>query len=357
MSYKESDKSSDAALSCRLPSHVKSSVRLGHGSGGRLMSDLIEKVFLNRLWDSRLGPPDDATVVTMGNGPSIAVTTDSYVVQPIFFPGGDIGSLAIHGTINDLAVRGAIPRYITAAFILEEGLLIADLQRIVDSMSEACRLSDVTFIAGDTKVVNKGAGDQIFITTTGIGQVFADPVPASNKARPGDVILVSGELGLHGTAIMCAREGLELETDITSDSAPLHTLVASMFLASKQIHCLRDVTRGGLASVLNEIAHDSQVGMEIREKDIPVNGQVKSVCELLGLDPYYVACEGRLVAVVDELSADSVLQAMRAHPEGVNAAAVGRVVAEHSGRVVCVSQIGGKRIVDKLSGEQLPRIC
>lgn len=275
-----------------------------------------------------------------------------------FFPGGDIGSLAVHGTVNDLAMRGAQPLFIAAAFILEEGLSIDDLNKIVSSVRDACLQSDVKLIAADTKVVNKGAADQIFITTTGFGIVDKLPAPAANRAQPGDsIIIISGDIGRHGIAVMSCREGLNLETAILSDSSPLHKIVQTILSQSSNVHCLRDVTRGGLASVLNELATASSVGIQIEETAIPVHSEVRAVCELLGLDPLYVACEGRLVTIVPADEAEQVLQNMRELSGAESAAIIGTVVSEHPGRVVLRCLVGGNRILDKLSGEQLPRIC
>ncbi len=321
-----------------------------------MSSDLIEDVFLPRLKSSQLLELDDAALLKVG-GQCLAMTTDSYVVSPIFFPGGDIGSLAVHGTVNDLSMRGARPLFISAAFILEEGFPIEELTRIVDSLASACAKANITLVAADTKVVGKGAVDKIFITTTGIGIVEQIPAPAANRAEPGDIVIVSGDIGRHGMAIMTAREELEIETDLVSDSAPLHDLVENMLGAGSNIHCMRDITRGGLASVLNELAHSSNVGIDIQEDLIPVNPQVKAICELLGLDPLYVACEGRLVAIAAEQDVESILKIMNKHELGKDALAIGKITVEHPQRVVLRSTVGGNRILDKLSGEQLPRIC
>jgi hydrogenase expression/formation protein HypE len=316
---------------------------------------LLETVFFKHL-----GMPaefrDDAAIVQIGSE-RIAITTDSYVVQPIEFPGANIGELAIYGTINDIAMRGAMPTHITAAFILEEGLPLEQLDIIVESMAKACSDGDVMFTAGDTKVVNKGSGDKIFITTTGIGRVLTQDPPGCTKAKPGDVILVNGDLGMHGTAVMCARESLKLDLELHSDCAPLHTLVGAILEAGSDVHCFRDITRGGLATVLNELATSSNVGMDIREADVPVNAQVRSVCELLGLDPFYVACEGRMICIAPPETVEIIMKTMQAHELGRNAAIIGTVTDQHRGKVLCETQIGGRRILDKLSGEQLPRIC
>lgn len=344
-----------AALSCRLSINSQGSIRLGHGSGGKMSEALINNLFLPILGNTHLNELDDAAVVEAGQS-KIALTTDAYVVNPIFFPGGDIGSLAVHGTVNDLSMRGARPLYLTASFILEEGLPFATLERIVRSFKEAAEKAEVQLVAADTKVVNRGAADQIFITTTGIGLIEQTP-PSANSARPGDVIIISGELAQHGMAIMCAREGLELETELLSDSAALNDLVLAILASSKHVHCMRDLTRGGLASAANELAQSSQVGIEFDETAIPIHPQARAVCELLGLDPLYVACEGRFLAIVDPQDAHNILQVMQKHPLGKNAQIAGTVVDEHKGVVILKSTVGGKRILDKLSGEQLPRIC
>lgn len=343
-------------MSCPVAPSTGTFIRLGHGSGGKMSSDLIENVFLPRLHNPILNGLDDAALLKINNQ-QIAMTTDSYVVSPIFFPGGDIGSLAVHGTINDLAMRGAQPLYLCAAFILEEGFSIEDLQRIVDSMSAACQQCNVALVAADTKVVGKGAVDKVFITTTGIGIVSAASVPSADRAVEGDTIIVSGDLGRHGVAIMVARENLDIETDIVSDSAAVHELVKELIDSKASIHCMRDITRGGLASILNELAGSSDVGFDIDESKIPIDPQVNAICELLGLDPLYVACEGRFVAIVPDECAEKVLELMKQSPIAKDAAAIGAVVSAHRKRVVLRSSIGGNRILDKLTGEQLPRIC
>lgn len=329
---------------------------LGHGSGGKLTQDLVEKLFLPNFRNDYLSQLNDQAVLEL-NGSRIAFTTDSFVVTPIFFPGGDIGSLAVNGTVNDLAMSGASPRFIAVAFILEEGLAADDLVRVVESMRQAAAEANVLLVTGDTKVVNRGKGDQVFITTTGLGTLERPVIISADQARPGDCILLSGNIGDHGMAIMSQREGLEFEGPIESDTAPLHSLVAAMLEASEQIHCLRDPTRGGVATVLNEIAARSQVGMELDGRSIPVRESVKGACEILGLDPLYVANEGKLVAVVAPKAADAVLHRMRAHPLGHDACCIGKVVAEHPRRVLLKTEIGGSRILDVMMGEPLPRIC
>lgn len=342
--------------SCPMPHANDNVIRLGHGSGGSMSSQLLNDIFLPALGNDILNQLDDAAIVQINNT-QLAFTIDSYVVNPIFFPGGDIGSLSIHGTVNDLSTRGAKPVSIAGSFVLEEGLPLEDLNKIVNSMQDACRKANIKFVTGDTKVVNKGAADKIFITTCGLGIITHKFPPAANKAQAGDKIIVSGEIGMHGAAIMCARESFDLETTITSDSAPLNELVQSMLNHSNSVHCLRDITRGGLASVLNELASASNVGIEIDEKLIPVDEQVSSICALLGLDPLYVACEGRLLAIIAEEQAEDILEIMQKDPLGKKAQIIGSVCQDHPNRVVMKSKIGGRRIVDKLTGEQLPRIC
>jgi hydrogenase expression/formation protein HypE len=352
---------------CPLPIFEHKQIVLGHGSGGKLTAELIEKIFLPAFANPVLDRLDDQAVVEI-NGSRLAFTTDSFVVTPLFFPGGDIGRLAINGTVNDLAMSGARPLYLSAAFILEEGLATEDLRRIVESMSSAAQDAGVQLVTGDTKVVNRGKGDKVFITTTGIG-VIDKPVHISAKrAQAGDQIIVSGYIGDHGMAIMSQRENLEFEGAIESDCAPLHGLVAAMLGASQSsdgnsmnqsgaIHCLRDPTRGGIATTLNEIATRSGVGMKLVEQAIPVRETVKGACEILGLDPLYVANEGKLVAIVAREAASTVLQRMREHPLGTEAAIIGEVVAEHRGMVLMKTEIGGTRVLDVMFGEQLPRIC
>ena len=331
-------------------------LQLGHGSGGRLTAELLESVFLPAYSNPLLAKLNDQAVFSI-NGARLAFTTDSFVVKPLFFPGGDIGKLAINGTVNDLAMGGARPLYLSASFVLEEGFPIAELQRVVASMAEAARQAGVEIVTGDTKVVERGHGDGVYINTSGVGVIEHSLRLSSEQARAGDKILVSGPVGDHGMAVMARREGLEFDTPIESDTAPLHELVAAMLAASVGIRCLRDPTRGGLATTLNEIAKSSSVGMVLDETAIPIREPVAGLCELLGLDPLYVACEGRLVAIVPAEDADTLLEAMRSHPLGEEAVVVGDVVAEHPSTVVMRTCVGGTRIVDVLSGEQLPRIC
>jgi hydrogenase expression/formation protein HypE len=346
----------EAFSACPTPLGRYDRIVLGHGSGGRLTADLVGRLFMPAFRNEVLAALEDQATVRL-DGVRLALTTDAFVVRPIFFPGGDIGRLAVHGTVNDLAVGGAEPRFLAAAFILEEGLAMADLERIVGSMRRACAEAGVTLVTGDTKVVDHGKGDQVFITTTGIGVVPEGRTLSIAAARPGDRVLVSGPLGDHGIAIMSVREGLEFETVLESDSAPLTALVRAMLAAGPGIRGMRDPTRGGLASALNELAAASGVGVELTEAAIPLRPEVRSACELLGLDPLYVASEGKLVAVVPEAEADRVLAAMRSHPLGREAAVVGEIVARHPGLVTMQSLVGGERIVTMLAGEQLPRIC
>lgn len=331
-------------------------IQLGHGSGGRLTAELIENVFLPAYSNPLLAKLNDQAVFSV-NGARLAFTTDSFVVKPLFFPGGDIGTLAVNGTINDLAMGGARPLYLSASFILEVGFPIAELKRVVASMAEASREAGVEIVTGDTKVVEKGHGDGVYVNTSGIGVIEHCHQLSVDQAQPGDTIIVNGPLGDHGMAVMARREGLEFDAPIESDTAPLHELVATMLAASDGVRCMRDPTRGGLATTLNEIAKSSGVGMVLDETAIPVRAPVAGLCELLGLDPLYVACEGRLVAIVRAENADSVLDAMHSHPLGKEAIVVGEVVADHPKTVVMRTCVGGTRIVDVLSNEQLPRIC
>jgi hydrogenase expression/formation protein HypE len=347
---------------CPLPRSNYDRILLGHGSGGLLTAELIERVFLPAFDNEVLAALEDQATVRLPRidgrlAPRIAVSTDSFVVRPLFFPGGDIGRLAVHGTINDLAVGGARPLYLTAAFILEEGLAIADLTRIVDSMQDACREAGVMLIAGDTKVVDRGKGDQVFISTTGVGIVPEGRTLSIRRARPGDVIVVSGTLGDHGIAIMSVREGIEFETLLVSDTAPLHGLVRTMLEACPGIRGMRDPTRGGVSSALNELARAANVGVVLDEAALPIRRDVRGACEMLGLDPLYVANEGKLIAVVPREDAHQLVDVMRADPLGRDAAIIGEVVAQHPGMVTLRSLVGGERVVTMLTGEQLPRIC
>jgi hydrogenase expression/formation protein HypE len=345
-----------ANLSCPTPATDRDRILLGHGSGGRLSAELLRSVFMPAFGNDALNALEDQATIGMP-GQRFAFTTDSYVVRPLFFPGGDIGTLAVNGTVNDLAVGGAQPRWLSAAFILEEGLPLADLRRIVESMRRACAAAGVTLVTGDTKVVDRGKCDGAFVTTAGIGLVPDGVSLSIRNARPGDRVLVSGTVGDHGIAVMSVREGLEFETALESDSAPLHDLTRAMLEVCPTIRCMRDPTRGGLASVLNELAVASRVGVKLVEPAIPVRSEVRAACEMLGLDPLYVACEGRLAAVCPPADADRLLATMRSHPLGRQSAVVGVVVDDHPGVVTMRTAIGGERVVPLLAGDQLPRIC
>jgi len=341
--------------SCPLPLPPKDSVVLGHGSGGKLSHDLLKRLFLPALGQAAPRALDDAAVLKVGNE-RLAVTTDSHVVAPLFFPGGDIGRLAVCGTVNDLAMVGATPLALTSGFIIEEGLPFEILQRVVQSMQEAAAEAGVFIAAGDTKVVQKGSADQLFINTSGVGILSKGVNISGANARPGDVVLVSGTIGDHGIAVLSAREGLGFETDLVSDVAPLNGLVAEM-LAAGEIHVLRDPTRGGLATALVEISQQSGVCIELQETAIPVKPQVRAACEMLGFDPLYIANEGKLVAFVAEQDAEKIMAVMRQHPYGKDAAVIGRVLEGGKTQVRLKTAIGGTRLVDMLPGEMLPRIC
>lgn len=345
-----------AELTCPAPLANRDTVLLGHGSGGKLSAQLIQDIFLPAFGNSTLEKLNDQAIVTIG-GSRIAVTTDSFVVSPLFFPGGDLGSLAVHGTINDLAVGGAEPLFLSAGFIIEEGLALDVLRRVVDSMQRATSAAGVQIITGDTKVVEKGKGDGLFINTTGIGLVPDGVVLSADQAQPGDRILLSGAIGEHGIAILAQRAGLEFESTIESDSAALHRLTAEILRASNGVRCMRDLTRGGLSSALNEIAARSRIGIRIEEKSIPIREEVKGACELLGLDPLYVANEGKLIAIVEPTTAERVLDAVRSHPLGRRAKIIGTVIEGNVGLVTMRTVLGTTRVVDMLSGDQLPRIC
>ena len=336
-------------------------VILDHGSGGVAGRDLIERIFLPRLDNPVLAQFEDSAVLSVGPG-RIALTTDSYVVDPIFSPGGDIGNLAVHGTINDLAMQGAVPVALSLSLILEEGFAIADLERLADSIAEASKKSHVPVVTGDTKVVPKGKADKVFINTSGIGTVADNLFLGSNLARPGDQVILSGYMGDHGLTIMAARAGLYMSSSIISDTAPLHTLVSTMLQAAPDaIRCMRDPTRGGVATVLSELAVSSKVRIEIDEDTLPIRPGVDRACELLGLDPLYLANEGKCIAVVDRRSADSVISAMRKTAEGRDARIIGTITENISqknpARDIMKTKIGGSRIVGPLCGEPLPRIC
>ena len=334
-------------------------IDMNHGAGGRASLQLVEELFARALDNEALRQGNDAALVDLPPGHRLAMATDGHVIAPLFFPGGDIGSLAVHGTINDVAMLGAKPLYLAASFILEEGLPLADLARIVDSMARASREAGVPVVTGDTKVVEKGKCDGVYITTTGVGAVPAGRRIGGAEARPGDAILVSGTLGEHGVAVLSQRESLEFETAIVSDTAALHTLVAGLLAAVPEgaVHVLRDPTRGGLATTLNEIARQSGVGMLLDEAAIPLQPQVEAACELLGLDPLYIANEGKLVAIAAPEWAESLLAVMHKHPLGRQAARIGTVTDDPHRFVQMTTRLGGRRVVDWLSGEPLPRIC
>jgi len=339
-----------------MPVKRPETIQLAHGSGGKLSAELIEQVFLPVFGNEVLDRLDDQAVLTLKGG-RIAFTTDSYVVSPIFFPGGNIGDLAVNGTVNDLAMSGADPRYLSASFIIEEGFSIADLKKILAAMQEAAAIAGVTVVTGDTKVVNRGCCDSIFINTSGIG-VLADGLEISgSNLQIGDKIIVSGTIGDHGMAVLTSRAGLSMQTEIVSDSAPLNGLVEAMLEVAPSIHALRDPTRGGVATTLNEFARSSKVGIEIDEHCMPVNPTVRGACEMLGIDPLFVANEGKLIAAVSAVDADELVNQMRRHEYGLQAAVIGEVVAEHAGLVALRTGLGVSRILDMPVGEQLPRIC
>jgi hydrogenase expression/formation protein HypE len=331
-------------------------ITLAHGSGGKSTHTLIEALFLEAFRNPLLEPLEDQAVFEV-NGARLAFTTDSFVVSPLFFPGGNIGDLAVNGTVNDLAVSGARPMYLSAGFVLEEGFPVADLQRIVDSMAAAAKAAGVEVVTGDTKVVNRGKADGCYINTAGIGVIERPVRLSAATARPGDAVIVSGPIGDHGVTIMLARGELDLESDIESDTAPLHDLIGALLDAAPGVRCLRDATRGGVATILNEVAKASSVAVVVDETAIPVRPEVRGACEILGIDPLYVACEGRLVAVVDGAEAGSALEAMRSHPLAEGAAIVGTVKDDPPGLVLLKTEFGGTRIVDMLIGDPLPRIC
>jgi len=353
--------SNDFRLTCPVPLDHRGTVQMAHGGGGRMMQRLIEGMFLPVFGRGRSAaeakrPPHDSAVFKL-DGARLAMTTDSYTVTPLFFPGGDIGKLAVYGTVNDLAMAGARPVYLSAGFILEEGLPMETLCRLVESMQEAAELAGVRIITGDTKVVDRGKGDGIYINTAGVGVVPPGVDVSPARVVPGDAILLSGDLGRHGIAVMSVREGLRFEGAPQSDCAPLASLVQSLVEDGGEVHCLRDLTRGGLAAALNEIAASAGVGIEIDEPSVPVTAAVAGACELLGLDPLYVANEGRLIAFVPAEAAESMLERMRSHAAAAEPAIIGRVIDAHPGMVELRGALGGGRIVDLLSGEQMPRIC
>ena len=344
-------------ITCAAPAPPSGQVQLGHGSGGKLSAALVRDHFLPELTNPVLRQLGDGAVVPVFQG-EIAISTDTFVVNPIEFPGGNIGSLAVHGTLNDVAMMGAVPRFLTAGFVLEEGLDLAVLDRVIAAMAAAARAAGVPLVTGDTKVVERGKADGLYINTTGIGTLEGPCRPAPQRAASGDAVLVSGPIGTHGMAIMAAREGLGFEAEIESDSAALYPLVAR--LAGRfggEVHVLRDPTRGGVASALNEIAAASHCGIVLEEDALPILGPVAAACEMLGLDPLYVAGEGVMLAILPARHAEEAVAALRSHPLGAEAACIGRVVDEHPGMVVMRTGIGGTRVVDMLPGDQLPRIC
>ncbi|MDO8491488.1 MAG: hydrogenase expression/formation protein HypE [Dehalococcoidia bacterium] len=334
---------------------MEDKVLLAHGSGGKLSHELIENNFVPLFKNALLDRMDDSAVFDV-NG-RLAFTTDSYVVSPIFFPGGDIGKLAICGTVNDLSTSGATPLYLSLALVIEEGFPLADLRRVIASAAAAAEEAGVKIVTGDTKVVDRGSADRLFINTAGIGVIAPGLDISGSNATPGDVVILSGPIGQHGMAVLCQREGLRFSAPIESDCAPLNRLVADMLAASRAIHSLRDPTRGGLATTLNEMAKQSKVGIRIVEDKVPVLNPVRGACELLGFDPLYVANEGRMIAILPAAEAEAVLAGMRANRYGAEAAVIGEVVAEHPGKVVMTTRLGATRVVDMLVGELLPRIC
>ena len=341
--------------SCPMPLRDHPSIVMGHGGGGQLSAELIEHLFVPAFGDGELAELADAAVLDPGG--LISFSTDTFVVRPRFFPGGNIGELAVNGTVNDVAMRGAVPRYLSVALILEEGLPLAELGVIVESMAAAAAHAGVTIVTGDTKVVDRGHGDGVFINTTGIGTLREGADIRPQRAEPGDVIIVSGNVGDHGMAIMSVREGLEFETSIVSDTAALNHMINDVLDTGADAHVFRDPTRGGLAASLNEIATAADVGVLIEERAIPVDRTVAAACEILGMDPMYVANEGKVVAFVPASDADRVLDAMRSHPEGLNATVIGEVTSTHRGMVAARTPLGSTRVVDMQVGEQLPRIC
>jgi hydrogenase expression/formation protein HypE len=343
-------------LSCPIPISEYPVITMAHGSGGVLSHQLIDRMFVPLFGSLRLSDLHDGAVVDIPPG-KLAFTTDSFVIDPIFFPGGNIGELAVNGTVNDLACCGAKPMYLSVGLILEEGLPMDDLWKIALSMKEAAEKAGVQIITGDTKVVDRGKGDKIFINTTGIGMVYDNVNITPVNCRPGDVVIISGTLGDHGVAVMSARSGIEFESQVVSDTAPLNGLVDEIFKASEKVHVLRDPTRGGVATTLNEIASSSSTGIILGEDSIPVTREVRGACEILGLDPLYIANEGKLLVILPETETGAVLEAMQNHPEGKKACIIGHVTDDHPGIVRMKTTIGSSRIIDMLTGEQLPRIC
>lgn len=331
-------------------------VLLAHGSGGKLSQELVRSMFVSELENDLLCRMDDAASLNIGGG-RLAFTTDSYVVSPIFFPGGDIGKLAVCGTVNDLATSGAVPKYLSLAMIIEEGLPLEDLSRVVQSIKAAAAEAGVKIVTGDTKVVNRGKADRLFINTSGIGVIPEGLDISGVNAQPGDVVMLSGSIGDHGMAIMAQREGFSFQVPVASDCAPLNGMIAAMLAVSKNIRVLRDPTRGGLATTLNEIAEQSKAGITINEEAIPVKDAVRSACELLGFDPLYVANEGKMIVIAGSEDVGRLLEVMRANPYGAEAVVIGEVTAERPGKVILKTALGARRVMDMLSGELLPRIC
>lgn len=349
-------KTTTYSLQCPIPKTDYEHVLMAHGGGGKLTQQLIDRMFLPLLGNEILEQGHDGARLPSILG-EIAMTTDSFVVDPIFFPGGDIGGLAVNGTVNDLLCCGAEPLYISLAFILEEGFLLEDLWKIVQSISQSAKAAGVKVVTGDTKVVEKGKGDKIFINTTGIGKVLAGLDISPNRCNPGDAVIINGTLGDHGITILTARQGLELESHLKSDSAALNGMMMDVFRSIPEIHVLRDPTRGGVASALNEICQSSGTGIRLREDLLPVNGGVRGACELMGLDPLYIANEGKILVIVPPEEAEQTLVVMKKHPAGKDSRIIGEVTGEHPGILYLETKIGSTRIVDKISGEQLPRIC
>lgn len=341
---------------CPIPLRNHPNIVMGHGGGGKLSSELVQHLFLPAFQNEILGNLGDSATVSIGNS-RLAFSTDSFVVRPLFFPGGNIGDLAVNGTVNDIAMSGAQPLYLSAGFILEEGLSLASLGKIVETMGQAARTAGVALVTGDTKVVDRGHGDGVFINTSGFGLIPDGVNIAPRNACPGDLVILSGEIGLHGVAIMSVREGLEFGVEVESDCAPLHGLVAAMLAFTKELHVLRDPTRGGVASALNEIAQIAKVGISYEERKLPIPDAVRAACDILGMDPIYVANEGKLLAIVPKAVAEPLIEQMRQHPLGRHATIIGSVTDQHPGVVVARTGIGGRRVVDMQIGEQLPRIC
>ncbi|MDX2442993.1 MAG: hydrogenase expression/formation protein HypE [Bacteroidales bacterium] len=345
----------DLNVSCPVPITNYDQVTMAHGGGGSLSNQLIEKMFLPELSNPLLNEGHDGAIFDLPG--KLAFSTDSFVVNPIFFPGGDIGDLAVNGTVNDLVCCGAVPRYLSLGMIIEEGFSMEELWQIVQSIGKAAKIAGVQVVTGDTKVVDKGKGDKIFINTSGIGHIPANINIGPKRAQAGDVVIINGKIAEHGVAIMSSREGLEFETSIISDTMPLNDLMNEVYSVTREVHVLRDPTRGGISSALNEIAKTANVGIEINEKDIPISEQVKGACEILGLDPLYIANEGKILIIVPEEYSEQILETMRRHPAGRDSSIIGSVSSEMKRMVRMKTSIGSTRIVDMISGEQLPRIC